>query len=126
MIFRALSDFALLLGGIYFISLGLSHVRPRVFATVGSIAISGVNAQLAGGCVVFLGIMLFLNDFLSGRFTDALLLGLVCIGGGIFWVRAERIDIVARQRQPIPAIGYCYLLVGVVTAFYGLWSILPA
>ncbi len=126
MIFRALSDLALLLCGVYFISLGLSHVRPRVFATVGSVAINGVNAQVAGGCTVFLGVMLFLNDFLSGRFTDALLLGLVCIGGGIFWVRAERIDIVARQARPTPPIGYCYLALGLVTAFYGLWSILPA
>lgn len=126
MVLRVLGDLALLLGGVYFISLGLSHVRPRVFAGVGTIAISGVNAQLAGGCAVFLGAMLFLNDFLSGRVTDALLLGVACIGGGVFWVRAERIDLVARQPQPTPVVGCCYLMVGVVTAFYGLWSILPA
>ena len=126
MVLRVLGDLALLLCGNYFISLGLSHVRPRVFATVGGIALSGVNAQAAGGCAVFLGAMLFLNDFLSGRLTDALVLGLVCIGGGGYWVRAERIDIVARQPRPTPPIGYCYLALGLVTAIYGLWSILPA
>jgi hypothetical protein len=41
MTFRAPSDFALLLDGISFISLGPSHDGPRVFATVGSSATSG-------------------------------------------------------------------------------------
>ena len=53
-----------------------------------------VSAALLGLTVAFLGLMLFLNDFLSGRLTDGLVLGLVCIGGGIFWIRAERIDII--------------------------------
>jgi hypothetical protein len=45
----------LLLCGVYFISLGLAHVRPQVFANVGSIAISGANAQVAGGGIISSG-----------------------------------------------------------------------
>jgi hypothetical protein len=52
---KLLGDVVLLLCGVYSISLGLAHVRPQVFANVGSIASSGVNAQAAGGGIVFSG-----------------------------------------------------------------------
>ena len=123
---KLLGDLAMLICGIYFISLGLSHVRPQAFANVGSIAISGTNAQLAGGGAIFLGVMLFLDDFLSGRATTSLLLGLAFAAIGVLWIRARRVDLLSQQFEPTPLVGYGYLGVGVVTAFFGLWSVLPA
>ena len=123
---KLLGDVVLLLCGVYFISLGLAHVRPQVFADVGSIAISGVNAQVAGGGIVFLGVMLFLDDFLSGRATTSLLLGIAGVGVGVLWIRARRIDLLAPQADPTPTIGYLYLGLGTVIALFGVWSLLPA
>jgi hypothetical protein len=123
---KLLGDAVVLLCGVYFISLGLGHIRPQVFATVGSLAISGVNAQVAGGCVIFLGIMLFLDDFLSGRASSTLLMGLAGVAIGVLWIRARRIDLLAPQAQPTPIAGYCYLGFGAVIALFGLWSLLPA
>ena len=123
---KLLGDLAVLLCGVYFISLGFSHVRPHAFATIGSIGISGTNAQVAGGCAVFLGVMLFLDDFLSGRMTATLLLGLAFAAIGILWIRARRVDLLAAQFAPTPLIGYSYLIFGTIAAFFGLWSILPA
>lgn len=123
---QVLGDLAVLVCGIYFISLGLSHVRPQAFANVGSIAISGANAQLAGGSAIFLGVMIFLDDFLSGRLTTSLLLGLAFAAVGVLWIRARRVDLLTSQFAPTPVIGYCYLGFGVIAAFFGLWSLLPA
>jgi hypothetical protein len=120
-----LGDAVLLLCGVYFIALGLAHVRPQVFANVGDFAISGMNAQVAGGCIVFLGVMLFLDDFLSGRATSTLLMGLAGMAVGVLWIRARRIDLLAPQAQPTPVAGYCYLGFGAVIALFGLWSLLP-
>ena len=122
---KLLGDLAVLLCGVYFISLGFSHVRPQAFANVGGVAISGANAQLAGGCAIFLGVMLFLDDFLSGRATVSLLLGLVFAADGVLWIRARRVDLLTPQFAPTPLLGYCYLGFGVVAAFFGLWALLP-
>ncbi len=100
-----LGDLVLLLCGVYFISVGLAHVRPQVFANVGGIAISGANAQVAGGSIIFLGMMLFLDDFLSGRATTSLLMGIAGIGVGVLWIRARRIDLLVPQAEPTPATG---------------------
>ena len=123
---KLLGDLAVLLCGVYFISLGFSHVRPQAFANVGSIAISGTNAQLAGGSATFLGVMIFLDDFLSGRLTSSLLLGLAFAVAGILWIRARRVDLLTTQFVPTPVTGYCHLGFGIVAAFFGLWSLLPA
>lgn len=123
---KLLGDLAVLLCGVYFISLGFSHVRPHAFANIGGVAISGTNAQVAGGCAVFLGVMLFLDDFLSGRLTPTLVLGLAFAATGVLWIRARRVDFLPSQFAPTPLIGYCYLAFGTIAAFFGLWSILPA
>lgn len=120
-----LGDLVLLLCGVYFISLGLAHVRPQVFADIGSITISGPNAQLVGGGIIFLGVMLFLDDFLSGRATASLLMGIAGIGVGVLWIRARRIDLIGPQAEPMPSTGYIYLGLGAVITLFGLWSLLP-
>jgi hypothetical protein len=123
---KLLGDMVVFLCGIYFISLGVAHVRPQAFATVGTLAVSGVQAQLAGGCVVFLGMLLFLDDFLSGRASTTLLMGLAGIVVGVVWIRARRVDLLAPQAEPTATAGYCYLGIGAVIAVFGIWSLLPA
>jgi hypothetical protein len=63
--------------------------------------------------------MLLLDDFLSGRATTSLLMGLAGIGVGVFWVRARRIDFFAPQPEPTPSTGYLYLGPGAVSALGG-------
>lgn len=120
-----LGDLAALLCGLYFLSLGLSHVRPRAFAAVGDLALGGAGAQFAGGGAIFLGTMIFLDDFLSGRVGASLLLGIAFAAVGVLWIRARRVDLLAQQPVPAPLAGYAYLAFGLVAAFFGLWSLLP-
>src|SRR5688500_6425212 len=70
------------------------------------------------------GVMLLLDDFLSGRATTSLLMGLAGIGVGVLWVRARRIDFFAPQPEPTPSTGYLYLGPGAVSTLGG-WSLLP-
>jgi hypothetical protein len=69
--------------------------------------------------------MIFLDDFLSGRATTSLLMGIAGIGVGILWIRARRIDLLVPQTGPTPATGYLYLGLGTVIALFGVGSLLP-
>lgn len=121
-----LGALAALVCGVYFIAAGLTHVRPQVFAGVGPVAVSGPQAQLAGGSVFALGLLLFLDDLLRGRASFALLMGAAAMAVGALWVRTRRIDLLAHQARPTRALGYCYLAIGLPAALFGLWSLLPA